>query len=142
MAVKHVFENRQASSDFVVDDSTILQLNPDLNKYYTWHCGDKKNSYSKGGSLNGKCLNSNSIGIEICSNLKKGADASKPNHEGWYYTEATLNNVVKLVKYLMKEYNIPIDRVVRHYDVTGKLCPGIVGYNDEPLYNINGSKSK
>ncbi|MFR7442983.1 MAG: hypothetical protein ACLUUO_05300 [Sellimonas intestinalis] len=23
----------------------------------------------------------------------------------------------------MKQYNIPIDRVIRHYDVTGKLCP-------------------
>lgn len=54
MSVKHVFESRQASSDFVVDDSTILQLNPDLDKYYTWHCGDK-NYGNKGGSLYGKC---------------------------------------------------------------------------------------
>ena len=30
----------------------------------------------------------------------------------------------------MKKFNIPLDRVVRHYDITGKLCPGVIGWND------------
>ena len=30
----------------------------------------------------------------------------------------------------MNIYNIPIANVVRHYDVTGKWCPGVVGWNE------------
>ena len=61
------------------------------------------------------------------------------NHEGWYFTEAALNNAVKLAKILMKEYNIPVERVVRHYDITGKLCPALVGWNDHYMVNNNGT---
>ena len=141
LRTKSVFTTRQASSDFVVDDATILQLNPDLDNYGTWHCGDKKYTNSKGGSLYGRCTNRNSIGIEICSNLKKGTSVQVGNHEGWSYSESTLNNVVTLVKALMKKYNIPLDRVIRHYDVSGKTCPGIIGYNNEILYNTDGTKT-
>ena len=31
----------------------------------------------------------------------------------------------------MQTYNIPADRVIRHYDVSGKLCPGIIGWNED-----------
>jgi N-acetylmuramoyl-L-alanine amidase CwlA len=34
-----------------------------------------------------------------------------------------------LTKYLMIKYKIDIDHVVRHYDVTQKYCPGIIGWN-------------
>ena len=43
-----------------------------------------------------------------------------------------------LVRYLMKKYGIPKTNVVRHYDVTGKLCPGIYGWNDAALYSNDG----
>lgn len=141
MGVKSVFTKRQASADFVVDDGGAVQLNPDLRKYGTWHCGDKKNAYSSGGSLYGKCTNRNSIGIEVCSNLKKGASSHAANHSGWYYTEQTLDNVVKLVKALMKEFGIPKERVVRHYDITGKLCPGVIGWNNEKIYDAVTGKA-
>ena len=36
---------------------------------------------------------------------------------------------MKLTKYLMEKFNIPADRVVRHFDVNGKYCPGVVGWN-------------
>ena len=32
-------------------------------------------------------------------------------------------NTVQLIKELMDKYNIPIDNVLRHFDVTNKLCP-------------------
>ena len=32
-------------------------------------------------------------------------------------------------KDLMKKYNIPADHVIRHYDVTGKICPNPYVYN-------------
>jgi len=123
-------KTRRASADFGVDDSAMVQFNPNPKEYYAWAVGDKKNPYSNGGRLYGIATNRNTISIEICSNLKKGYDANKVNHEGWYYTEAALDNAVKLVKILMKKYDIDIDHVVRHYDISGKICPGIIGWND------------
>lgn len=134
----NVFTKRIASADFVIDDKTILQLNPDFNKYYSWHCGDDKYKYSKGGKLYGKCLNRNSIGIEICCNCKKGCTTGVVNHDGWYYTDEVLKLAVKLIKQLMVKFNIPLSNVIRHYDVTGKPCPGLINWNDE---QINESKT-
>ena len=34
-----------------------------------------------------------------------------------------MKNAADLVKLLMKKYNVPVERVIRHYDVTGKVCP-------------------
>ena len=125
--------NRDASADFVVDDETIVQASPDLNKYVCWSVGDN------GG---GKYIkNTNSISIEICSNLKKGYSAKYPNHDGWYFTEKELENAAKLTKYLMNKFNIPLENVVRHFDVTKKLCPGIVGWNDGQILNQNTGAS-
>lgn len=133
-------KNKRASADFGVDDATMVQFNPDLNNYYCWSVGDKKNPYSGGGHLYRVATNTNTISIEICSNLLDGYSASKVNHAGWYYTESALRNAAKLVKILMKKYNIPIERVVRHYDISGKICPGIIGWNNAPLYDAKGNK--
>lgn len=138
LSTKNVFLTRNASADFVVDDETIVQINPDLKNYYCWAVGDKKNTYSGGGSLYGKATNKNTISIEICSNLKKGTSAEMPNHAGWYFTERSLDNALKLVRYLMRKFNVPKSNVVRHYDISGKLCPGIIGWNNSNVYDING----
>jgi hypothetical protein len=131
ISMKNSWEKTQrASADFGVDDRDMVQFNPDPRNFKCWSVGDKKNPYSGGGKLYGIAGNGNTISIEICSNLKKGYDASKVNHEGWYFTEATLDNAVRLAKILMKKYNIDIDHVVRHYDISGKICPGILGWNN------------
>ena len=125
---RNVFLARKnASADFTVDDDTILQVNPDPKNYYTWAVGDGKGKYG--------ITNANSVSIEICSNLRKGTTAKVPNHEGWYFTEDAINNAVALSKIIMKAYNIPISRVVRHYDASRKLCPGILGWNPGPIYD-------
>ena len=130
-------KTKRASADFGVDDRDMVQFNPDPKNYYCWSVGDPKTGHVKcpDGS------NRNTISIEICSSIKAGCSTSKPNHEGWYYTDAALNNGIKLAKILMKKYNIPIERVVRHYDISGKLCPGIVGWNDGRLYTTKGEKT-
>jgi N-acetylmuramoyl-L-alanine amidase CwlA len=93
--------DRNASADFFVDDHEILQVN-DYRSNYTWHCGDGKGKYG--------ITNRNSIGIEMCVN--SDGDFNK-----------TLQNTIELVRYLMKELNIDINHVVRHYDASRKLCP-------------------
>lgn len=128
-------KRKRASADFGCDDRDIVQFNPDLKNYKCWSVGDKKNPYSGGGRLYRIATNANTISIEMCSNLKAGYDSSKVNHEGWYFTEATLSNAVKLAKILMKKFNIPLERVVRHYDISGKVCPGVVGWNNASKNN-------
>ena len=51
----------------------------------------------------------------------------------WYFENATINSTVKLVQGLMKKYNVPLSRVVRHYDVVGKYCPNPFVLNDDPV---------
>lgn len=125
----------------MVDDAEVVQINPDLNNYCCWSVGDRKNATTGGGRLNGIATNRNTISIEICSNLTKGASASYPNHAGWYYTEAALGNALVLIRYLMARFGVPKENVVRHYDVSGKLCPGIIGWNDGKVYGTDGKQT-
>ena len=59
-------------------------------------------------------MNRNSLGVEMCSDIVGGK---------YTITPQTVDRAVELVKYLMAKYGIDVDHVVRHYDVTGKLCP-------------------
>ncbi len=142
----NTFVSRAASADFVVDDKDIVQFNPDISNYYCWAVGDAKNKYSSGGSLYGKATNQNTISIEICStcNPATSVNIGTANNPAWSFTDAVLDNAVWLAKVIMKKYNIPIDRVVRHYDISGKLCPGVIGWNNESIYEngkMTGKKS-
>lgn len=104
-------ENRGASAHYFVDENSIWQCVED--KDVSWHCGGGRQS-SCGGSLFKICTNSNSIGIEMCSRKKNGH---------YYFKEGTVENCIELVRTLMTKYQIPLSRIVRHYDVTGKICP-------------------
>ena len=130
-----VYISKKASTDFAVDDENIVQFNPDIDNYYCWAVGDSKKKSSSGASLHKKATNKNTINIEICSNLKFGAPADIPNHSGWFFSEASLDNAVRITKIIMKKYNIPTENIIRHYDVTGKVCPGVIGWNNEVIYN-------
>lgn len=98
--------DRSASAHyFVGHKGEIWQCVDDKN--IAWHCG------SKSGYKHAYCRNSNSIGIELCCR-KNG---------NWYFEDATVEAAIELTKELMAKYNIPAKNVIRHYDVTGKLCP-------------------
>lgn len=141
--MKNTWEKyKKGSADFGVDDRDMIQFNPDINNYYCWGVGDKKKTAGGGAQLYGNATNANTISIEICSTLRPGYDASKPNHAGWYFTDKALENAIRLTKILMKKYNIPIERVVRHYDISGKICPGIIGWNNYVIYEKDGSSIK
>lgn len=121
--------DREVSADYTVDDAAAVCYNGDINNRYTWHCGGSRYS-TKGGTYYGKCTNANSIGVEICSTNSTGK-MQNANDRSYSFTDAAINNAVELVKQLMKWYNIPAENVIRHYDVTGKPCPGIYGWNKE-----------
>lgn len=119
----------KASADFVVDDTEIVQVNGDIRNRYCWAVGGKE-AGKYGGSLYGIAKNANTISIEICSN-NSAKKITYPNDPRYTFTEAAVNNAIKLTKYLMSEYNIPAKNVVRHYDISSKLCPGVIGWNKD-----------
>lgn len=124
-----------ASSDFLVDDADVIQYNKDIENYYSWCVGGTKYTNpttSLGASLYGIATNKNTISIEICSN-KRNTKSLDANDKDWYFTDAELDNTRELVKYLMKKYNIPIERVIMHHTVTGKLCPAMWTHNEAEL---------
>lgn len=94
----------------------------------TWQCGGRIQGESKDGNgvaphrFYGKCTNYNSVSIESCvkrtDNKYEGG-----NDDKWYFTEETQESLVWAVSKMMDDLNIPIDRVIRHFDVTGKACP-------------------
>ena len=122
-------QSNNVSADFTVDDTAAVCYNGDIINRYTWHCGGSKYN-TKGGSYYGKCTNANSIGVEICCTNSTGK-MQNANDKSYSFTPAVINNAVELVKQLMKWYNIPPENVIRHYDVTGKPCPGVIGWNKE-----------
>ncbi len=89
-------QERKASSHFVVGlDGEIIQCIP-LNEMS--YCTNERNV--------------DTISIEVCH----------PD-EGGQFTEATYQSVVRLTAWLCEKFSLPVENVIRHYDVTGKVCP-------------------
>lgn len=120
-------QNRNGSADWTVDDELIVCYNNDPNRY-CWAVGDDSRRNSKGGRLYGLARNKNTVSIEICNGSRSGK-VVQANNPDLYFTDAAVQNALELAAYLMKKYNIPIENVVRHYDISGKFCPGIIGWN-------------
>lgn len=90
--------NRTASFHIVIDEREAIECLP-LNEV-GYHAGD--------GHGNG---NMKSIGIEICES-------------GDY--EKTLDNTTTLVAKMLKERKWGVDRLKRHFDWSGKVCPRLM----------------
>jgi len=90
-------EGQGASAHYFVDDVTPEIYQSVAEGDTAWHAGDWQ-------------MNCRAIGIEVVS---AGEDFSATEVEklGW------------LVRKLMAKYGIGASGVIRHYDVTGKLCP-------------------
>lgn len=86
----------ETSAHYFVDDTTVVRSVADKN--IAWHAGDWN-------------INCRSIGIEIAGSTSECKGK-------------TLENVILLTQRLMRKYNISKDRVIRHYDANGKICPG------------------
>lgn len=113
----------KASAHYFVDDSFVYLSVPELK--VAWAVGG--NLYANaaktgGGSMYGIINNTNSLSIEMCDTIQNGV---------YQASEATLANAVELGKHLMAKYNIPIENVYRHFDVTGKHCPSYLINNQK-----------
>ena len=86
----------ETSAHYFVDDTMVVRSVADKN--IAWHAGDWN-------------INCRSIGIEIAGSTSECKGK-------------TLENVILLTQRLMRKYNISKDRVIRHYDANGKICPG------------------
>ena len=106
----HNTAGTEASAHYFVghasEGAEIWQSVPEADT--AWHCGAKTYRHPK-------CRNANSIGIEMCCHRR--GDGT------WYIDEETMAAAAELGREIMARYGIPLDHVLRHYDVTGKLCP-------------------
>jgi len=127
------------SADFGVDDGGIYQFTPDIDTWYaSWCNGGDHQADGRGGRTDwDKPGYSRGIGIEMCSTLKNGTSYLVPNHDGWYFSTAVLNNTAKLCAKLIRHFGWKcetiedIDKIIStHYRVAGKKCPGIRGWNN------------
>lgn len=112
IANRNYFENLKnthktyASSHYVIGlDGEIIKCIPEDE--VAFHSG----SYS---------MNRKSIGIEDC-------------HPDWNgkFNENTYNSLVELCTDICKRYEVSVDNIIRHYDVTEKECPRYYVRNEQ-----------
>ena len=101
----------KASAHRFVDDDSVTISVPD--NYVAWSVGGGLQG-SKGHKYHKICTNTNSISIEMCDTIRNGKYEVSPK---------TRANAIALGKELIKKYGIKKEYVIRHYDVTGKMCP-------------------
>lgn len=105
---KNGSEGRAASAHYVVDAGNTAYecVPPDV---VAWAVGD-----GKSGKFGKVYNNSNTISIEMVSQTKP---------DGTYFIpEETMKNAARLYQMLIRQ--LPgVVAVIRHYDVSGKLCP-------------------
>lgn len=102
------YNTRQAGAHFFISrDGEIVRTIPITRT--AWAVGGNKLN-TEGGKYFGKCTNYNSISIEFCDSV--GKDFSQEQIE-------SAKNLIKYIKSKCKN----IKHIIRHFDVTGKLCP-------------------
>lgn len=65
--------------------------------------------------------NNNTISIEMCPHCD--GNSKDPNDPKWWFTTETQEATVWLVRKLMQDLDIPLDHVLRHFDIVNKVCP-------------------
>lgn len=98
------------AAHYYVDDKNIVQYIP--SDEYAPHAG--ADTYMAGiedkiGGSPNYCLD----GIEICINPESDF-------------QTAVDNAAQLAAYILKKDGLGIDRLFRHYDITGKLCPAMM----------------
>lgn len=74
--------------------------------------------YEKSAASNNR--NKDTISIEVCH----------PDETG-IFNDETYDSVVKLVSWICNEFSLDESDVIRHYDITGKICPKYYVENED-----------
>lgn len=104
------FDRYAGAHYFVGTKGDIIQLIPDNEVAY--HVGAKSYNEATLDKFNTTYPNNCLIGVELCH----------PDTTG-EFTEDTWNKSIQLIGWLLEEYDLTLSDVVRHNDVTGKVCP-------------------
>lgn len=106
---------RNASAQIFIDPNVTYEVVPENR--VAWHVGDGLGKYG--------ITNQNSIGIEGCQDTSTGKNVWE-----WQFHPNTYEQMLLQTSAWMDKYNVPIERVVRHYDASRKSCPGNWMAND------------
>lgn len=79
-----------ASADFWVGFAGDIWQGNDYYNYYSWHCGGGLQG-SGGASFYKVCMNSNSVGIEMCVRKRSTATMNATDKD-WYFEDATVDS--------------------------------------------------
>lgn len=104
----------QASYHYICDETTILECVGPGNAAY--HTGVGKSGLRQDGKIS-LITNYNSVGIAYC--ICKGKDTKK-----------AVENAAIAAAYACRQYGLTPKDIVRHYDVTDKLCPYTMLHNE------------
>ncbi|MCD8156505.1 MAG: N-acetylmuramoyl-L-alanine amidase [Clostridiales bacterium] len=120
---------RGSSAHYFVDYSgAIWQSTAD--SLAAWSVGGSKYANTDGGTYYKIATNYNTLNIEMCVRTLESKTSTTTD---WYFEDNTITATVELVQALMDKYDIDIDHVIRHYDVTGKTCPNPFVLNDDDV---------
>lgn len=107
----------KASAHAFVDDDSVTISVPE--NYVAWAVGggkqDQGSPYAKkGAKYYKKVTNTNSYSVEMCDTIKNGKRM---------VSDKTRENAIDYIARKMIDFGVDINHVIRHFDVTGKLCP-------------------
>ncbi len=105
----HNGNTRNAGAHFFVDQNGHVYKSVAMN-LTAWSVGGFFTKVNGAGRYYGKCLNSNSVSIELCDCATKDPSV------------AMIKATRDLVKYIQK-YCPNAKTIIRHWDVNGKQCP-------------------
>ena len=121
------------STHYFVEGERVLHVVPDGRA--AWHVGELN------ASKKIPVCNQNAIGVDLCEDKLVYDKAHRSAGDtDWYFDEETEATAAELVAGLMRAYLVPIEHVVRHFDVTGKDCPRpFVGDDINIVYGESGN---
>ena len=106
----HNGNQRYGGAHFFVDQFGSVYKSIPMS-LIAWSVGDYVTTANGAGSYHGKCRNANSVSIELCDCASKDP------------SQKMIKAVTKLIAYIRK-YCPNAKTVIRHWDVSGKNCPG------------------
>ena len=122
------------STHYLVEGAVVLATVRENRA--AWHIGAPDESKKL------PVYNGNAIGVDLCEQklvMPKGRLHAED--QDWYFTDETEATAAELIAEIMRRHSIPLDHVVRHYDVTGKLCPRpFVGADINKVYKESGNR--